>query len=610
MTAPLRALALFAKRSSDSLEVSCYPHPETRAYLLKELDENSRLLSLKVSTVSQMADSPHVFPNLRQLELKGFVLTHFNFSDSPLIFLSLVGCAFISEHLHKLCRVKTITTLILDENKLTERGQQGLYQLLRSLPSLTNLSLQNVDFREGENMAKIVKCFTRLKDLNLTGSRFKEDSDDIVGSLTRLTQITRLTLADLDLQDSSLQSLGALINTSPALIGLDISENRFSMIAMAIFLRSLKHNTVLQELNLSKNESSQKSNRKLFEAMMSPIHLKKLNLKNVGLTCQQTIEDFVKLNPFLVLEVSKPPLPQGNKAFSLYMRRNGNTLFIECFLHYKARKALLDAINHSSHLTQLVVKTHQEMNDFDIPSRNLRFLTLKGFTLIHFSFTNLPLTYLSLTNCFFLSEHLGKLLALTHLVTLILDENEIDENGSHRLAIFLEHTKTLEYLSLRNVDFTLGNPLRIIRALPQSLNTFRFDKVALLREHERRSFISTLFKNTLLKKISISGMNLNDDRLNEISRFLPENRSLRSLVLSKNRFTLRAISHFVGLIKNIIELDLSSNGNGSKKSNTRIFEGFTSPLKLQRLHLKEVGSSDPVIVTRFKEAHPELHLEV
>lgn len=281
----------------------------------------------------------------------------------------------------------------------------------------------------------------------------------------------------------------------------------------------------------------------------------------------------------------------------------------------------LDAIESKSEVRTLVIDSSVRIIEPKINLPRLTKISLTHIKITHLSICTLTsLTQLTLNNCADLSDHLHKLGSLNELTHLNLDHNTLSNRGCKRLIPFFETAKKLDYLSLRSCTMWTGEVVRVMRYLP-NITTLLLDD-SLITDPDpsvdpfpiNREVVNILATHKTLRKLSLKGLCLGDPILSFFQADLLMSRTLESLNIASNSFTIENVAIFIGHVRrHLIELDISFIEIGSGKSHFPILSALhNKSIKLQRLTMLSVGREDihsKFLAQKLMDANPKFHIE-
>ena len=199
--------------------------------------------------------------------------------------IGVEGISSLSEAL----RVNTcLTSLDLSKNSIGDEGASSLSEALRVNTSLTslNLGVTSIGDEGASSLSEALRVNTSLTSLNL---RCNSIGDEGVSSLSEAlrvnTSLTSLYLSSNSIGDERASSLSEALRVNTSLTSLDLSYNSIGDEGASSLSEALRVNTSLTSLDLSKNSIGDEGASSLSKALRVNTSLSSLNL------CRNSIGD-------------------------------------------------------------------------------------------------------------------------------------------------------------------------------------------------------------------------------------------------------------------------------------------------------------------------------
>ena len=552
--------------------------------IFRSLEHNTSLEELDLSGNSQLAES--------YSEAVGCAIERMLIVNRTLKVLNLCGCQVtdpIAKHvLTGLTKNTSLTTLHMGSCKLSVGCAVSLLQLVTIHPTLQPvgwlnvLKVGNVEIQKGNVlcvesriipehcMEKYVEFFRALNDSDVRVSKLKVK----------------------DLTDQTAEHLAIVLAEYKSVQALDLKHNKISSAGVVHIFRSLEHNTSLEELDLSWNSQLAEGDSEAvgcaIERMLNVNRiLKVLNLNRSNVTdpiVKHILTGLTKNTSLETLDMGSPKL-SGSCAVSLFQKMTAHPTLSRVHVGEMnvlgVGKVTLDRrtatvsllYNLGNMIPENCVDFIRAINHSDMVSRLkiVQPFTYKSAEYIAGLTRSLSVQALDFKHCNISSgDAVSIFRSLEHNTNL----EELDLSGNWRLAegdseavgcaieMMLSVNRTLKILNIHNCG--LGTPVAThiaaglvhnssLTELSIGLNHSRKlnRSVVLISKEGCVDVIKALCNNTSLKKLDISGSNLEMKGSEALAEMLSCNKSLTELNIGGCRISkagLREIAR--GLLQN------------------------------------------------------------
>nr|AAP92143.1 leucine-rich repeat protein N4C [synthetic construct] len=204
--------------------------------------------------------------------------------------------------------------LDLNWNDLTEAGMKDLASVLRSNPSLRELDLsnnklgdagvrlllqglldpgtrlENLDLNESDlteaglkDLASVLRSNPSLRELTLSNNKLGDAGVRLLlqGLLDPGTRLEKLDLDQTDLTEAGMKDLASVLRSNPSLRELSLSSNKLGDAGVRLLLQGLLDpGTRLEKLDLNQNDLTEADLKDLASVLRSNPSLRELSLSN------------------------------------------------------------------------------------------------------------------------------------------------------------------------------------------------------------------------------------------------------------------------------------------------------------------------------------------
>ena len=520
----------------------------------------------------------------------------------------------ILQALRRTCRLQVFD---LDDNYVTGEIGKDLGSAIKNNSNLEQLYLANNDLKTSSILIlQALKETSKIKILNLNNNNMTgEAAEDLASVIKNNSNLEQLYLANNDLETSSILILQALKETSK-LKTLNLNSNNMTGEAAEDLATVIKNNSNLEQLSLANNDL-ETSSILILQALKETSKVKILNLNNNNMTGEaaEDLASIIKNNSNLEqLYLADNDLKTSSVLILQALRRTCRLQVFDLDDNYvtgEIGKDLGSAIKNNSNLEQLylanndlktssilslqALKETSKLKTLSLNNNNMTGEAAEDLASVIKNNSNLQQLYLA--NNDFKKSSILILQALKEnckLKLLDLNSNNMTGEAAEDLASVIKNNSNLEQLGLANNDLGTSSIL-ILQALKENpklkllnLNNNNMtgetaeDLASVIKNHSNLEWL--LLANNDLKASSIL-----------ILQALKENSKLKALNLNDNNMTAEVAEDLASVIKNNSNLEQLRLGyNDFKASRVLVLQALQESTELKILNLNSNGMNEEV----------------
>ena len=490
------------------------------------------------------------------------------------------------------CNNRTICTLDISNNKISDLGAQEIAKALHENKTLqtlnisyniiqvdgaraiagalnANKALQNLDISNNNIHVEGAKVIAEALYENRTLQKLDFSNNDILddGAIAISECIKKnLALQQLVMSGNNVSVEGALkiaeaVKINTTLQNLDISNNGLSNDGAKFFSDCLKHNNSLQELNLSRSEMTNEGVKQLSEAITINKALLKLRISKNWITSEGIVD-------FLKVIVSNSVL-QSLDITHNNITKCGLIQIEQCIKERLSPLKVFISWNEIKDENVNVLKSTIKCLSYNSHNDTIESSDIKEDEWSLHNISNVEYRAAFLCDC--LKED-------NTLQCLKLSENKIFTDKSSHITNLMMFTKVIEI----NTN---------IQKLDMSYNSISDDGAAAISD--------CLKKNVSLQELNLAYNNITNEGVKKISEAITMTATLQKLNLNKNSISddgVEAVSKSLKINRSLQELNLQRHQGEfaviTEKGVKSISEAIQANTTLQKLDLSGHRISD------------------
>ena len=395
-----------------------------------------------------------------------------------------------------LCNNRTICTLDISNNNISNLGAQEIARALHMNQTLQTLNISSNDIQVdgAKAMAKALHENQALQALNISSNDIQVDGAKAMAKALHENQaLQALNISSNDIQVDGAKAMAKALHENQALQTLNISSNDIQVDGAKAMAKALHENQALQTLNISSNDIQVDGAKAMAKALHENKALQTLNISSNDIQADGATAMAIALHENKALQTlnisSNDIQVDGAKAMAIALHENQTlqTLNISSNdIQVDGAKAMAEALHDSKALQY-----------FDISNNNI-----------------LDNGVIAISECIKKNSKLQE---------LVISGNNISSKGAKQIAEAVKINTTLRNLDISN-------------------NKTSNDGV---------KFISDCLKhNCTLKELNLSENEITNEGVIELSEAIRMNLTLLKLNISKNWITIDGILKFLETINN------------------------------------------------------------
>ena len=512
--------------------------------------------------------------------------------------------------LNSLTAITTLTTLILDNNKIPQEADEPLASVIMHNTGLKELCLNDNNLGMGTlKIAKALQQITTLRILHLSNNSIPQEAcDELALAIKSNKQLEELKLSVNNISLFSANTILYPLTTITTLTGLDLNNNQITKEADEALTSVTIHNTGLEELGLNdynldvgtlkiakglqqittlrvidlgNNDIPQEACDQLAEAIKLNKHLERLWLCNDNLHSSAIVilSSLTTLTTLTVLGLNNNQIPQeADEALASVIMHN--TGLEE--LHFNDNNLGIGTLKVAKALQQITTLRILHLSNNNIPQEACDELALAIKLNRHLEVLNLSVNNISHSSENFILTSLSTIKTLTGLG---LNYNQITEGADEALASVIVHNTGLEELYLNGTNLGVGT-LKVAQAL-QHITTLRMLSLDNnnIPQEACDELALAIKSNKYLKKLWLNDNNLHSS-VNIILNSLTTINTLMVLNLSHDRITEGADEALASVIMHNTRLEeLYLDGNNLGVGTLKLAQALQHIAALRKLSL-------------------------
>ncbi|MBS4171620.1 MULTISPECIES: hypothetical protein [unclassified Neochlamydia] len=548
------------------------------------LPELSCLSYLNLSNCTRLSKLSLRAPKLRFLTLKGNQALASLQLEAPLLEeLELEGCIRLAAH-----QIQALVKKYPHLKRLTLAGcnlsSLPYHELIYQQPMLIRYDLVNFS-------KEAIRQLKGLIDNSLTKWIVPkelpvEELSALMDTLRINTALTELNLHRNELSEKGTRALAQALERNSSLAKLDLSLNQIGSKDAIALAKALAKNYSLTKLDLSLNEISNKGASALAQALecnssLTEFDLRQNDISNQGVSAlAQALEHNSSLAELNLGDnkISK----EGASALAQALERNSSLTKLELWNNMIGKEgttALAQVLASNTSLIALNLRSNHIGNE---GANALAKALAKNSSLAKL---DLSLNQINSKGASALAQALEP---NSSLAELNLGVNEINAEGASSLAQALERNSSLIELNLYWNQLGKEGAIPLAQALQRNSSLAKLDlSLNQIGNKDASALAQALQCNSSLTALGLSKNKISNEGASTLAQALECNSSLAELNLSANQISKEGASSFAKVLQcnsSLAKLDLSYNEIGNEGANA-LAQALESNSSLTALYL-------------------------
>ena len=543
-----------------------------------------------------------------------------------------------------LCNNRTICTLDISNNNISNLGAQEIARALHENQTLQTLNILSNDIQiDGTKaMAKALHENQTLQTLNISSNDIQVDGTKALAEalhenkalqyldvsnnnildngviaisecIKKHSKLQQLVISGNNISSKGTNQLAEAVKINTTLRSLDISNNKISNDGVKFINDCLKHNCTLKELNLSENEITNEGVIELSEAIRMNMTLLKLNMSKNWITTDGILNFLETINNEKCViqslnvthnNVTKSGLIKIEQSikklsFPLEVFASWNEIKDE---NVAVLKSTIKCLSYNSHNDSIECS---DIKEDERPLHNISNVEYRAAFLCDCLKEDNILQSLKISrNKIFTDEsgHIANVVMMTKAIQinttlqkLDMSNNSISDHGAAAISDSLKINVSLQELDLAGNKITTEGAKKIVEAIQvtkilQKLNLCNNN----ISDDGAAAISDSLKINVSLQELNLAGNKITTEGAKKIAEAIQVTKTLQKLNLYNNTISddgAAAISDCLKINVSLQELNLAENKittEGAKK----IAEAIQVTKILQKLNISNNNISD------------------
>ena len=546
----------------------------------------------------------------------GYALSHITFTGHWVI--GMIGCHVDDECVEMLAsgvnfmsseglKNVRITTLVIHDNNITERGATALAEMLKENRTLQQLNVSHNSIGHGGATAlvEILKENRTLQQLTVSSNFIGDEGATTLAEMLKENRtLQQLNISMNSIGDGGATALAEMLKENRTLRKLDISHNSVGNGGATALAEMLKENTMLQQLHVNYNSIGVGGATALAEILKENRMLQQLDISHnsVGDGGTTALAEMLKENRTLQqLDISHNSIGIGGATTLAEMLKENRTLQ-QLHVNYNSigiggATALAEILKENRTLQQLdisynsigdegatalaeMLKENRTLQQLDIDYNSIGdggATALAEMLKENKTLQQLHVSYNSIGDegATALAEILKENRTLQQLNFI---GNSIGDGGATALAEMLKENRTLEQLHVNYNFISVGGATALAEILKENRTLQQLNFIGNSIGNGGATALAEMLKeNRTLQQLDIRLNSISDGGATALAEMLKENRTLQQLNVSFNSIGERGATALAEMLKEnrtLQLLDVSHNSIGD--------EGATALAEIQK----------------------------